>query len=85
MHHSDYVREPVIEAFDCGNPAPEVVVENLGGPTEARRVLGRLWNCSDTLPGFIVDAIRTDWPDANEEMKRNTFGSLAQWMYRQML
>ncbi len=84
MHMRDDVREPVIEAFDCGSPIPKVVVENLGGPAEAKRVFGRLWNCSNTLPGYIVDFIRSDWLGANEEMRRNTFGSLAQWMFRLM-
>jgi hypothetical protein len=81
MHSKSALRDPVIDAFDSGYPGPEDIVNNLGGFEEAKHIFGRLHNCSDILPGDIVDIIRSDWVGA-EEMKRNTFGSLAQWMIR---
>ena len=83
MHLSNDLREPVIDAFDYGYPMPSDVVDRLGGPEEARHILGRLWNCSDILPGYIIDFVRLDWPDA-DRLKKNTFGALSQWMIQFM-
>jgi len=82
MHMSSHLRDPVLEAFDSGCPSPEDVINSLGGLEEANRVLSRLWNCSDILPGDIIDYVRSDWLGA--ERLAGTFGALAQWTIRYM-
>ncbi len=82
MHFNNDVHEPVIDAFAYGYSSPEDVIKQLGGSDEAKRVLGRLWNCSDILPGDIIDYVHSDWPEAGR-MEGN-FGALARWMIRYM-
>jgi len=81
MHMNSNLTSPVIDAFDSGYPSPADVIEHMGGEHQARQALGRLWNCTDILPGDIYHTISTDWPEFE---RASTFGrfarSLIDWM-----
>lgn len=77
MHMKGHLRQPVIDAFDVGYPTEEDVIELLGGKETARRVLGKLWNSTDTLPRDIVYVISQDWEGMDHV---HSFGVLSRRM-----
>ena len=55
-HMPSHLREKPFEAIEAERFAPYTRWQvNVGGPEQARRVTGRLWNCTDVVPGAICE------------------------------
>ena len=59
-HAKGHLRDPLIEAFDCHVSRDREWYKFLGPKAKALRLLGRLWNCTDTMPGSTRDAV-AEW------------------------
>ena len=55
-HSPCNLREQLCEAIEAERFTPKTCWhENIGGPEQARRVTGRLWNCTDVVPGTVCE------------------------------
>jgi len=76
-HAPGHLRDALINALDQSFATESAWWEGLpGGNTEAQRLLGRLWNCTDIVPSTACDEtdVRTG----------STFAQLARFLKNEM-
>lgn len=51
MHLGGHLRDAFLEFLDSDTPASEFTMEHNGKERSLEWLLGKLWNCTDILPG----------------------------------
>ncbi len=73
-HAPGHIRQALIDAFEATQSDDREWWETFNRPEDAFLLLGKLWNCSDILPGDLYEEIKS-WAQVDEF--HGTYGAAA--------